>query len=64
MPPKLIAKLTNSKPPNPSTQKLINSIFPDRTAILIFLLAFTLLLTFWQVGRLLNDEFITANQLS
>ena len=64
MPPKLIAKLKNSKPPNPSTHKLINSIFPDRTAIVIFLLAFTLLLTFWQVGLLLNDEWITANQLT
>jgi hypothetical protein len=56
MPPKLIAKLFNSQ--------LFNSIFPDRTSILIFLLAFTLLLTFWQVGLLLNDEWITANQLT
>jgi hypothetical protein len=56
MPPKLIAKLKNSQ--------LFNSIFPDRTAIVIFLLAFTLLLTFWQVGLLLNDEWITANQLT
>ena len=56
MPPKLIAKLKNSK--------LFNSIFPDRTAIVIFLLAFTLLLSFWQVGLLLNDEWITANQLT
>ena len=54
MPPKLIPKLKNSQ--------LINSFFPDRTAIVIFLLAFTLLLTFWQVGLLLNDEWITANQ--
>ncbi len=54
MPPKI----------NPSTHKLFNSIFPDRTAIVIFLLAFTLLLSFWQVGLLLNDEWITANQLT
>ena len=28
------------------------------------ILAFTLLLSFWQVGLLLNDEWITANQLT
>jgi len=43
---------------------LFHSIFPDRTSIIIFLLAFTLLLTFWQVGLLLNDEWISANQLT
>lgn len=71
MPPKLIAKLKNSQPStlnpqplNPSTHKLFNSIFPDRTSIVIFLLAFTLLISFWQVGLLLNDEWVTANQLT
>ena len=66
MPPKIIAKLKNPQPStfNPSTQKLLHSIFPDRTAIVIFLLAVTLLLSFWQVGTLLNDEWITANQLT
>jgi hypothetical protein len=59
MPPNLIAKLKNSQ-----LLKLVNSIFPDRTSIVTFLLAFTLLLTFWQVGLLLNDEWITANQLT
>jgi len=56
MPPKLITKLKNSQ--------LVNFIFPDRTSIVIFLLAFTLLLSFWQVGLLLNDEWVTANQLT
>jgi hypothetical protein len=59
MPLTLIAKLINS-----STHKLFNSISHDRTAILTFLLAFSLLLSFWQVGLLLNDEWITANQLT
>ena len=39
-------------------------LFPDRTSVIIFLLAFSLLLTFWQVGLLLNDEWISANQLT
>jgi len=39
-------------------------LFPDRTSIVIFLLAFSLLLTFWQVGLLLNDEWVSANQLT
>lgn len=65
MPPKLKnPQPLNPKPSNPQTHKLINSIFPDRTSVVIFLLAFTLLLTFWQVGLLLNDEWITANQLA
>ena len=57
MPPKLIAKLLNSQPLNPSTPQPLNSI-------VIFLSAFTLLLTFWQVGLLINDEWITANPLT
>jgi len=60
MPPKTIPKLTNSQP-----IKLIKLSTPQPlNHVLIFLLAFTLLLSFWQVGLLLNDEWITANQLT
>ena len=46
------------------TSRFFAFLFPDRTSLIIFLLAFSLLITFWQVGLLLNDEWISANQLT
>ena len=46
------------------TARFFALLFPDRTSLIIFLLAFSLLITFWQVGLLINDEWISANQLT
>lgn len=46
------------------TSRFFALLFPDRTSLIIFLLAFSMLITFWQVGLLINDEWISANQLT